>query len=306
MAADEWIEALCRAEELPAGYAASVHDYIAPLAGRIRDLQAAAGRPVIIGIAGAQGSGKSTFALFLANWLTRELGLSSVRLALDDLYFGQAIRATLAASVHPLLATRGVPGTHDVELGRRILDQLTDTTHEDSITLPVFNKASDDRVPEANCPRVATPVDVVLFEGWCVGATPQEPQALTAPVNALEANADLNGAWRRFVNERLGSDYARLFARLDALVMLRVPRFEKVFEWRLEQEHKLRARLREQAPLAAEPGGQTDEQLAVFIMHYERLTRHMLETMPESADTIIDIDDEHRMVAVKNPGWRKG
>ena len=300
---DNWVETLCEAEGLPAHYIDTVRDFVAPLAQQIRGLQRVADRPVLIGLAGAQGSGKSTFARFLANWLTREFELSSVCLSIDDLYFGRAIRATMAASVHPLLATRGVPGTHDVELGHRTLDALTDTTSDAVITLPAFDKANDDHSPEANRPRVQTPVTVVLFEGWCVGARPQDPAALVTPVNALEANADLTGAWRRFVNDRLAQEYAKLFARLDALVMLRVPGFEKVFDWRLEQEQKLRARLRDHAPPGAAPGGQSDDELAIFVMYYERLTRHMLETMPDYADTVIDIDAGHRFVTMTTNGW---
>jgi D-glycerate 3-kinase len=299
---DDWIDALCRAEGLPASYADSARDYVVPIAQRVAALRARLERPVIIGISGAQGTGKSTLAAFLAGCLQREADLSVVCLSLDDLYFSKAMRATIAKSVHPLLATRGVPGTHDVEVGRLILAALTDTDDRHRVTLPAFDKASDDRVAEVNRRRVDAPVDVVLFEGWCVGARPQTLEQLQAPVNALEANADANGAWRRYVNERLATDYARLFARLDKLIMLRVPAFEKVIEWRKLQEHKLRERLREQA-VGSPNFGQTDEELAVFVMFYERLTRHMLESMPAYADTVIDIDAEHAFSAMSHRGW---
>lgn len=300
----EWIKRLELAGSMPEGYAHAASSLADALAARIADLRERLARPVVIGIAGAQGSGKSTLALFLANWLEHETGLKSVRLALDDLYFGKQMRRVLARQVHPLLATRGVPGTHDVEVGRRAIAALTDTEAPGRVTLPVFDKASDDRVPGATGASVATPVDVVLFEGWCVGARPQPPEGLREPVNVLESNADLNGAWRRYVNERLRTDYARLFACIDALVMLRVPSFEKVYEWRMRQEHELRDRLRTEGVAAAASAGQTDAEILSFVMHYERLTRHMLATMPADADTIIDLDDEHRFAAVSNPGWQ--
>ena len=261
------------------------------LARRIVALHERLGRPVVIGLCGAQGSGKTTLALFLANWLAHETGLTSVRVSLDDFYFGRQMRMTIARTVHPLLATRGVPGTHDVELAKRTLAALTDTGGPGRVELPVFDKASDDRMHTATGPVIETPVDVVLFEGWCIGARPGNAEMLVEPVNALEASADPTGAWRRFVNERLQEEYAALFEKLDALIFLRVPSFDKVFEWRTEQERKLGGR------------GQSDEELAVFIMHYERLTRQMLETVPDYADSVIDIDDEHRMVASSHAGW---
>jgi D-glycerate 3-kinase len=299
----DWVVELGAAESLPETYAASVLEHVAPLAARIDSLYVRAARPVVVGISGAQGSGKSTLALFLANWLARELDRSVVRLSLDDFYFGKALRATIARTVHPLLATRGVPGTHDVELLSRTLAALTDSSGHETVTLPAFDKATDDRMPLSSGRRVAAPVDVVLLEGWCVGARPQDSEALAEPVNALEASADPTGAWRRFVNERLRKEYAALFDRLDALILLRVASFERVLEWRRLQEEKMLERLRREAPRGAAPSGQTPEELAVFVMHFERLTRHMLATMPGYADTVIDIDDEHRMVASSHPGW---
>ncbi|HZD51482.1 MAG TPA: hypothetical protein VE175_00410, partial [Woeseiaceae bacterium] len=161
-------------------------EYVAPLAQRIRDLHRELGRPVIVGINGAQGSGKSTLALFLSNWLERETGLATARLSIDDMYLGKSEREALSRTLHPLFATRGVPGTHDIGLGERVLDALTASGSPRSVHLPAFDKASDDRLPETRWPRVEAPVDAVLFEGWCVGARPQEPAQLAEPINALE------------------------------------------------------------------------------------------------------------------------
>ena len=293
-----WIEVLRRTELLPESYTAAVFEYVAPLAERIRGLCEKLARPVVVGISGAQGSGKSTLALFLTNWLQREMRLATARLSIDDFYLGNADREELSRTRHPLLATRGVPGTHDVELGMRILAALTVTGTRQTVGLPIFDKASDDRVPESEWPQVEAPIDVVLLEGWCVGARPQAAAELAEPVNALEANEDTDGTWRGHVNERLRSDYADLFSRLDALIMLRIPSFEKVLEWRGLQEHKLREQMKLQQTSTTAARGQTDAELVRFIQHYERLTRHMLETMPAYADTVIDIDEEHRMVAM--------
>ena len=290
-----WAEDFIARHRLPADYAGAAQQFAEPLAGRIGRLRAAADRPILVGVSGAQGSGKTTFARFLSKWLSRRMHLSAVCFSLDDVYLTRAERQALARRAHPLLATRGVPGTHDVALAHRVLDALTHPGADRKVAVPAFDKATDDRAPEQDWRRVDAPADVVLFEGWCVGARPQSPEALGDPANELEAAEDRDAAWRTGVNQRLRMDYAELFARLDLLVMLRVPSFDSVFEWRALQERKLRERLHD-AP--AGPGGSpglSPAGLKRFIQHYERLTRHMLETMPAYADVVIDIDENHRM-----------
>jgi len=273
------VEALITAEELPPGYREVVERHWRPLAARIG---ARPERPLIVGVNGAQGSGKSTLCRFLAVLLA-EQGLRAVTLSLDDLYLTRAERQRLARECHPLFATRGVPGTHDVALGMRVLDELAG---EGPVTLPRFDKSADDRAQAGDL--VHAPVDVVLFEGWCVGAVPQEAAALTVPVNALEAQEDQDGRWRGEVNRRLATDYAQLFGRIDLLVMLKVGSFDVVRTNRALQEQKL-ARKR--------PGGSAIMDAAAldrFVMHYERLTRWTLQEMPRRADVVIPIGADHR------------
>jgi len=272
-----------------------VLDYVAPLAERVQALRGFLGRPVVVGINGAQGSGKSTLALFMANWLEHEHGISSVSLSLDDLYFGKQVRGQLAEQHHPLLRTRGVPGTHDVALGIAALDALTAEGRARQVSLPVFDKAIDDLLEQSEWRSVAVPVDVVLFEGWCVGAQPQSDENIGKAVNVLEEREDADRVWRSFVNDQLRSDYAKLFERIDALVMLRIPSYDKVLEWREIQEQKQRA-----------DSGVGADELRHFIMHFERLTRHMLEYMPGYANTVIDIDDTHNVVGMTHSNWPCG
>ena len=232
-------------------------------------------RPLVLGLCGAQGSGKSTLAAGLVD-AARARGLAATALSLDDLYLTRAKRAVLAREVHPLLATRGVPGTHAVALGRDLLARLD---AGQAIRLPRFDKASDDRAPQAGW-EDAGPLDLLVFEGWCVGAVAQEDAALADPVNALEAEEDRDARWRSWVNARLASDYRDLFARIDALVLLAAPGFDVVAQWRLEQEQ----------------GGAAvmdAEQIARFVQHYERLTRHILAEMPGRADLVVRLD-RHR------------
>jgi D-glycerate 3-kinase len=282
-APNEWIEQTCAEEGLSDSYATNVIEILRPLADHVLGLRKELSRPVAIGINGGQGSGKSTLSLFLVEWLNRECGLSAVCLSLDDLYYGKARRLELAQSIHRLFATRGVPGTHDVALGMQILDTLLGIRGDGTLAMPKFNKATDDLLDEAEWPEIEVPVDVVMFEGWCVGARTQSDAELSTAINVLEADEDPDGRWRRAVNEHLKTDYAELFQRLDMLVMLRIPSFEKAIEWRQLQESK--------------SGGPLDEkQLMRFMMFFERLTRHMLETVPSYADTVIDIDDQHNLV----------
>lgn len=227
-----WVEEFIAAHKLPADYAEDVGNVLVPLARGICEFHQRSGRPLIVGISGAQGSGKTTLALIVAEWLEREMGLAAACLSLDGLYLRKSERRELSRRVHPLLETRGVPGTHDVARAEKLLDELTRTELERTVALPVFDKALDDRASASQWPVVNAPVDVVLFEGWCVGARPQPQGSLAEPANALEAERDRAGRWRRYVNERLKTDYASLFRRLDLLVMLRVPSFEKVLKWR--------------------------------------------------------------------------
>ncbi|HSG89423.1 MAG TPA: hypothetical protein VLA56_09435 [Pseudomonadales bacterium] len=262
----------------------------------LQALPAVRRRPAVIGLNGGQGSGKSTLAALVAAHLRRDQGVRTLVLSLDDLYLDKASRQALAAAVHPLFATRGVPGTHDVALGLTLLARLRAGVDPDQpLVLPAFDKATDDRVPEAEAPRLASDVDLVLFEGWCVGATPQAPADLLTPVNSLEAEDDADGRWRERVNAALDGPYAHLFAALDALVMLRVPHFGVVHRWREEQEAQLRR---------AGRGGMSTAAVARFVAHYERLTRHMLRTLPARAELILDLDVDHGVGGVRAGGAR--
>jgi len=251
------------------------------------------GKPLVVGICGSQGSGKSTVCETLTTRL-RQSGLSVANLSLDDLYLPLAERVKLSEAVHPLLRTRGVPGTHDVALGMKTLDALS---RMETVHLPRFDKASDDRRPQREWDTVAGPAQLVLFEGWCVGARPQSDAALIQPVNELEATEDADGRWRRYVNASLAGDYRPLFARIDVLVLLAAPSFDVVLKWRMQQEHALRAQVQQAGGSAR--GVMSDAALARFIQHYERLTRHTLEEMPDRADLVIRLGDD-RSVA----GWR--
>jgi len=240
--------------------------------------------PLIAGICGAQGSGKSTMSLALAAALDRA-GLRVAALSIDDFYLSRAARIVLAHDVHPLFATRGVPGTHDIGLATATIHRLRQASADEINRLPRFDKAFDDRAPEASWPGFTGSADIILLEGWCVGARPEAAAALAAPVNRLEREEDADGRWRRTVNARLADDYQPLFAELDLLLMIAAPSFDAVFAWRREQERKLAARTGH-----AGNAIMNDDGIARFIMHYERLTRHILAEMPARANGVLALD----------------
>jgi len=273
------------AVDLPERFLADVEALWARLAERVLARSRAAGGTLVVGLNGPQGSGKSTAAAALAA-LLRANGASVAVLSIDDLYLGRAARRDLAARVHPLFATRGPPGTHDVALALRVLDALA---RPSPVALPRFDKATDDPVPEADWPVAQGPVDVVLFEGWCVGARPQPAARLARPVNALERDEDADGVWRTYANDALAGDYQTLFGRTDLLIQLGAPSFEAVLGWRREQEHRLIARTGR---------GMSDAELARFVQHYERLTRWIDEEMPARADVVVRLDGRRQMVEV--------
>lgn len=274
---DDELAAFLHAEALPGSFRATLDEVCRPLAERAARLRAELGDTVVVGLCGAQGSGKSTIASATVRLLQAK-GLNAVALSLDDFYLSRSARAWLANRVHPLLAVRGPPGTHDSALASSILKNLS---RPEPTPLPRFDKARDEPAAKAAWPQVQGPVDVALFEGWCVGARPEPDFRLRPPVNELERRSDPEGVWRAFVNRQLGESYQALFARLDALVLLAAPGFEVVRDWRAEQEAKLRERT---------GGGMSDEAVALFIQHYERLTRWILEEMPGRADWTVRLD----------------
>ena len=290
----ESVDTLIRSQALPATYRQMVERVHRPAADRIAEARRSFGRPIVAGLCGSQGSGKSTMALFLRTLLEGR-GLKTAILSLDDLYLTLEQRQRLGEEAHPLLRTRGVPGTHDVGLGLALMDVLSNGVAE--VSMPRFDKAEDTRAPASTWPRVASPVDVILFEGWCVGAIAQREAALIEPVNALERDEDGDGTWRRYVNTQLKVDYAALFGRIDILAMLQAPSFDAVYGWRSLQEQKLAEKVRREGLSGAKV--MDAEQIRRFLMFYQRLTEWILEEMPGRADILMPLDEDHRITGAQ-------
>ena len=269
------IENFIERESLPDSYGQDAKHYFVPLAERISNLILQSKLPVVVGINGAQGTGKSTLSRLLIQLLkAREFTIANF--CIDDFYLCKKDRQELARAIHPLLITRGVPGTHDMDLLRQTLSELQAQQHNQSATVPRFDKALDDRAAASDWQKVSGVVDAIIFEGWCVAVTPQAEAALVDPINDLEAEEDRDCKWRKYVNSQLADQYQSAFDQIQFKVMLKAPSFEQVFEWRKLQEEKLKRISSQDAA-----GIMNEEQLQRFIQHYERLTRHCLQSLPE-------------------------
>lgn len=236
------------------------------------------------GIAGLQGTGKSTLSAQMAALAARR-GLNVSVLSIDDFYLCHAARLELGRRVHPLCATRGVPGTHDVAQACEVIDDLRDGR---PVAMPRFDKIADDCLPRTQWPVVQHP-DLVIVEGWFLKVPAQTDGELVEPINALERDEDAQGIWRHWSNAALASAYAPLWSRLDRLVFLQGPGFEVVPHWRWQQEETLQsAHPRRQA--------MTRDQVDHFVQFFERDSRQAMRKLPTIADRTIRLDAQRRPI----------
>lgn len=241
----------------------------------------------VLGLAGVQGTGKTTLSRQIAG-AARSRGLDAVAISIDDVYLTHAERRVLARQTHPLLATRGPPGSHDVGLACAALDALAAAGPSTITALPGFDKIADERLPPSQWRSHRGRPDLVVFEGWFLCTPPEDAQALREPINRLEREEDRDGRWRTWCNTALAG-YAPLWQRLDHLVFLQPPGFEVVREWRWQQECSLQA---------DNPGRRTMDHAAVmrFIEFFERTSRRALHSLPGLAGTRIRIDARRQLL----------
>ena len=239
-----------------------------------------ASTPRRVGLGGGQGAGKSTLGRLLEA-AGEVVGLRVCVLALDDFYLPRSDRLRLADTIHPLFETRGPPGTHDTAACHAALTGLVERGR---CVVPRFDKGIDDR---AGVREMEGPFDVVVLEGWCVGAAPSPASESSAPCNALEEFEDADGRWRTSIEQALRERYVPLWSLLDQLVFLRVPDLAAVRRWRLEQELARPAALRLDA-----------DAIDRFVQHYERITLRMAAAMPGAADVTVDLATDHSVAAI--------
>ena len=245
----------------------------------------------IIGLTGGQGAGKSTITQIIKLILEKKYNLSVVYFSIDDFYKTLSERIKLSKKIHQLFRTRGVPGTHDTNLIKTTLLNLRKKNFK-PLTIPRFDKSRDDRFPRIKWQKIKKQPQIIIFEGWCVGAKPQEKKYLKKSINILEKKYDANLIWRTKVNNELQNEYAKIFNQINRLIFLKVPSFECVYKWRLLQEKKLQ--LTSKGKKIMSP-----TQVRKFIMYYERITKQMLLDLTNKAYAVLYLDKKHRFNKIK-------
>jgi len=250
------------------------------------------GKTLFLGFSGGQGSGKTTVTgilkIILKKFFKRRIHISSI----DDFYKTLEVRNKMSKEIHPLFKIRGVPGTHDINLIKNFFDFIKKKKFR-KFEAPRFDKSIDDRLKKKYWFNVKEKPEVVILEGWCVGAKPQTNLLLKKPINNLEKYEDKDLIWRRYVNQKLKTEYKKIFAMIDYFIFMKIPNFNKVFKWRLIQERKLRKRSHKAKKIMLH------NEIKRFIMFYERITLQMLKDMPKIASVVLSLNDKHQINKIR-------
>jgi len=251
-------------------------------------------KTLVIGLAGGQGSGKTTISSILSIILKKYFKLNIFIVSIDDFYKTRKDRKMLSKKKHPLLMTRGVPGTHDVNLMLSFFKKIKLKKFK-SLEAPKFNKAIDDRYKKSLWYKIKTKPDVVIFEGWCVGARAQSSSQLKKPINSLEKVYDQGAKWRAHVNNQLKTKYKTLFNQLDGLLYLKAKNFNLLREWRLKQERKLWIQTKNKKNLKIMSSGDVIN----FMQTYQRITQQMFKDALKVSSIIMNLNSNHQIEKIK-------
>ena len=244
------------------------------------------GETLILGFSGGQGSGKTTVTgilkIILKKFFKRKIHVSSI----DDFYKTLEDRNKISNKIHPLLKTRGVPGTHDINLVKNFFNIIRKKKFK-KIKIPKFEKAMDNRLEKKYWFNIKQKPEIVILEGWCVGARPQSNSLIKRPINILEKYEDKDLKWRKYVNEKLKKEYKKLFLMIDHLIFMKIPNFKVVFKWRLLQEKKLKKKSYSNKKIMSY------NEIKRFIMFYERITLQMMKDLSKSASVLMLLKKNH-------------
>jgi len=249
------------------------------------------GRTLILGLSGSQGSGKTMVTGILQIILKKFFKKNIYIISIDDFYKTLRDRNRMSQQKHSLFKTRGVPGTHDINLIKNFFISVKRKKFK-KIKLPKFNKSIDDRSKKNYWHNINKRPEIIILEGWCVGAKPQIISSLRKPVNILERHEDKDLIWRKYANEKLKKEYKEVFAMIDYFIFMKVPNFKMVFKWRLLQESKLRKNLHYKKKIM------TYSAIKRFIMFYQRITLQMMKDLSKSASIVLLLKKNHEIKRV--------
>ena len=245
-------------------------------------------KTLFLGFSGGQGAGKTTIAKILKIILIKYFKRNTKVISIDDFYKTQKERYKMSNLIHPLLMTRGVPCTHDVSLIQKFFSFVKRKKFKKFI-IPKFSKRIDDRLKKKYWMNIKKRPEVVILEGWCVGAKPQSNFLLKKPINILEKKEDKNMFWRRHVNEKIKKEYKKIFANIDNFIFVKVPNFKMVFKWRLLQEKKLSKKSHSDKKVMSY------DEIKRFIMFYQRITLQMIKDLSKSASVVMLLKKNHEV-----------
>jgi D-glycerate 3-kinase len=247
-------------------------------------------KPYFVGLAGGQGTGKTTISSIIKIILEKYFKLKVFKISIDDFYKTNKERLYLSKKVHPMLATRGVPGTHDVQMMLNFFKKAKSKNFK-KIELPNFNKAIDDRFTKKHWYKIKEKPDVIIFEGWCVGAKAELNKTLKKPINSLEKVNDHKLIWRKYVNQQLKTEYKKLYSQLNCMIYLKAKNFSLLQKWRLKQENKLWLKTKKSSNLKIMNKGDVIN----FMQTYQRITENMFKNMPKYASVILNLNSNHQI-----------
>jgi D-glycerate 3-kinase len=246
-------------------------------------------KPYFVGLAGGQGTGKTTISSIIKIILIKYFKLKVFKISVDDFYKTRKDRILLSKKVHPMLLIRGVPGTHDINLILNFFKNMKSKKFK-SLKVPSFNKAEDDRSNKKNWQNIKERPDVIIFEGWCVGAKSVSANSLKKPINSMEITKDAEYVWRKYVNHQLKSKYKNLYSQLNSLIYLKAKNFSLLQKWRLKQEYKLRLKNKKSKNKIM-----NKEDVFDFMQTYQRITENMFKTMPKFASIVMHLNSNHQI-----------
>ena len=247
-------------------------------------------RPYFVGLAGGQGTGKTTISSLIKIILTKYFKLNVFRISIDDFYKTRKERISLSKRVHPMLLTRGVPGTHDISMILNFFRKSKIRKFK-RLKLPTFNKAIDDRYNKNKWYDLKKRPDVIIFEGWCVGAKSEKSVSLKKTINSMEKSKDQKQVWRKYVNDQLKSKYKNLYSQLNCLIYLKAKNFSLLQKWRLKQERKLQLNNKRKSDLKI----MTKGDVLNFMQTYQRITQNMFKHTPKYASIILNLNSKHQI-----------